>query len=379
MNTSSKAPNSADMEFSGDEWLRYTRHIQLPQFGLEGQQKLKHKKVLIVGAGGLGSPVALYLAAAGVGTLSLIDHDDVDISNLQRQILFTHSDVGLNKAERGKKHLNALNNDIVINAIAQRFEGELAEQLICEHDLILDCTDNFATRYQINDLCFKHQKPWIFASIYQFSGQCALFSPGNACFRCLFPDYPENVDDCNAAGVIGVLPGLLGTLQASEAIKQLAGLASPLDGSLLLVDAMQLSFRTIKLAACSECACCSGTSTEPGKKLSDDYVLPACDSTNNSTTNLTIEQFEQALNGGNYTLLDVRSAAEHQAFNIGGKNLALAQIENGDRPTEARKDILLYCQSGVRSAKAAELLGQQGLKAFSLQGGLLNWLRSGRR
>ena len=235
-------------EFNAHEWLRYTRHIQLPQVGAEGQSQLKNSTVLIVGLGGLGSPVSLYLAAAGVGHLILIDHDAVDISNLQRQIVFKEHQVDHNKAEAAAKALKELNSHIQISAITEGFTPDNAKHWIAQADLVLDCTDNFATRYLINDTCKQLGKSWVFASIHQFSGQCALFTPDGPCFRCLFPDYPHNVDDCNSAGVIGVLPGLLGCLQANETLKYLCSIESPLKGKLLLVDALQLQFHHIALS-----------------------------------------------------------------------------------------------------------------------------------
>ncbi|WP_370981359.1 molybdopterin-synthase adenylyltransferase MoeB [Agaribacterium sp. ZY112] len=359
--------------FSGDEWNRYARHIQLPQFGAEGQSKLKQSRVLIVGSGGLGSPVSLYLAAAGVGHITLIDHDHVDVSNLQRQILFDTQSLGSAKAEAGATRLKALNPHIEVVADTRRFGRDNAKELIGQVDLVLDCTDNFATRYLINDLCFELKKSWVFASIYQYSGQCAVFSPGKGCFRCLFPDYPQNIDDCNAAGVIGVLPGLLGTLQANEALKLLAGQKSPIDGNLLLVDAMQLSFRKIQLARCSDCLCCGETPAKTDQ-LSEYYQLPSC-AVNNNKNEITKEQFDELLNSESYVILDVRSEQEHRAFNLGGRNIPLNELENTLSEFNNDTCFLCYCQSGIRSNKAAELLQEKGHKALSLKGGLLSYVK----
>ena len=187
--------------FSSHEWLRYTRHLQLPNFGVAGQSKLKASHVLVVGAGGLGSPVCLYLAAAGVGHITIVDGDHVDITNLQRQIIFTTADIGQSKSVCAKDRLLSLNPEINVNAIEDHLSVDNASTLIGAVDLVLDCTDNFSTRYLINDTCVALKKPWVFASIYQFSGQCALFTPNSACFRCLFPEAPQNIDDCNKINV----------------------------------------------------------------------------------------------------------------------------------------------------------------------------------
>ena len=239
--------STIDTTFTASEWLRYTRHIQLPQLGAEGQARLKQSHVLIVGCGGLGSPVSLYLAAAGVGHITLIDGDTVDITNLQRQILFGTEQVGENKAESGKQRLQDLNPDIDVSTVTSHLTPENAEDLITAADLVIDCTDNFSVRYLINDLCVENKKPWLFAAIHQFKGQCALFLPEEACFRCLFPEVSADVEDCNTAGVLGVLPGILGTFQATEAIQYLAGLPTPLKNNLLLVDALDFNFQKIKI------------------------------------------------------------------------------------------------------------------------------------
>ena len=226
--------NTNNSLFSADEWLRYTRHIQLPQIGASGQSRLKHSRVLIVGAGGLGSPLALYLAAAGIGNITIVDGDTVEVTNLQRQILFSTNDIGQSKAAIAKAKLHALNPHIHVNAIEQHLSVDNVDGLIGESDLVVDCTDNFATRFLINDRCVQFKKPWVFASIFQFSGQCSLFTPQSACFRCLFPEPPKDAPDCNAAGVVGVLPGLLGTIEANEAIKYLAGIETTLENQLLI-------------------------------------------------------------------------------------------------------------------------------------------------
>jgi adenylyltransferase/sulfurtransferase len=368
MNPDSSSP------FSESEWLRYTRHIQLPQIGAAGQLKLKQARVLIVGAGGLGSPVSLYLAAAGVGHITLVDGDIVDTTNLQRQILFTQQDVGQSKAMAGQTRLSALNPDIEVTAITEHFTLHNGAQWVEQADLVLDCTDNFATRYLINDLCAYFKKPWVFASIHQFSGQCALFTPGqgHACFRCLFPESPTNIADCNAAGVLGVLPGMLGIFQANEALKYLAGLPTPLNNTLLLIEALDLTFRKIKLAQNKDCVVCQQHLAP--SELTEFYQFE-CASETCSPQEITTSEFESLKNNENIRLLDVRTVAERNAFHIGGQHIPLSELEHAYHSLENTKTIVCYCQSGMRSLKAAQLLNQLGYDAKSLRGGLAALLK----
>lgn len=356
-------------EFTSSEWLRYTRHLQLPQFGVVGQQQLKQSRVSIVGAGGLGSPVSLYLAAAGVGHITIVDGDTIDLTNLQRQILFTTEQVGLSKAECARERLSALNPEIELTAVSESLSTSNADDLFDRQDLIMDCTDNFATRYLINDSCVKKNIPWLFASIYQFSGQCALFTPNTACFRCLFPEPPEGLADCNDAGVIGVLPGLLGTLQANEALKYLAGLSCPLHNSLLLVEALDLSFRRIQLAKNLQCRVCG---TNKHEIDTTDYQL-TCKVSNEEAYTLSVAEYKRwQAEDRDYQLLDVRTQAERAAFHIGGDHLPLDQLKEKDLTRD--KLIICYCHSGQRSQAAVEQLRQVGIEAYSLQGGIAGYL-----
>lgn len=381
------------LPFSPSEWLRYTRHLQLPQVGVEGQLRLKRARVLIVGAGGLGSPVSLYLAAAGLGHITIIDGDKIDLTNLQRQILFTTEQVGQSKAECAKQHLLALNPDIEVEAIAEHLSLNNAQALIEAVDLVVDCTDNFATRYLINDLCVLTKTPWLFASIYQFSGQCALFTPlknkQSACFRCLFPESPgANVADCNTAGVLGVLPGLLGTLQANEVIKYLAGLPCPLENTLLMVEATDLEFKKIQLAKNPDCPVCSQKTV---KLKESDYVMDGfmdgeqlnCslsdkpeESESNNTIGLDAKTFLRYKELPDYCVLDVRGQQERESFNIGGEHIPLDELEQTLKGLNKDKTFLCYCQTGVRSLKAVKLLGEHHFSAQHLEGGLVNLLKS---
>ncbi len=368
--------------FNDNEWLRYTRHIQLPQVGVSGQVKLKQSRVLVIGSGGLGSPVLLYLAAAGVGHLTVIDGDSVELSNLQRQVVYREGDLGQPKAATAQQHLKALNSTITVKAIDQDFSIDTGEALIKAHDLIIDCTDNFATRYLINDLCVQWRKPWLFASVYQFSGQCALFVPGGACFRCLFPKPPKDIPDCNTAGVLGVLPGMVGLFQANEAIKYLVGLPTPLSNNLLLIEALDLEFRKIQLQTHPDCLAC-GTANTVGQ-LSDAYqagcatdISPGIPSGNVQPLLVSAERFNKDRNDGSTYILDVRSKPEREAFHIGGDHLDLELLKEGAEASQhlsRELTIICYCQSGQRSLEAAQQLREAGFKAYSLEGGLGGWL-----
>ncbi len=360
-----------DSVFSASEWLRYTRHLQMPQVGVKGQQRLKNSHVLIVGAGGLGCPVSLYLAAAGIGHITIIDGDTVDLTNLQRQIVFTTDQIGQSKAECVKQRLLALNPEIHVESVVSHLTIDNADALVQQADLILDCTDNFSTRYLINDTCIRLKKPWLFASIYQFSGQCALFTPASACFRCLFPDKPTEVADCNTAGVLGVLPGLLGTLQANEAIKYLVGLPCPLENTLLIVEATDLTFKHIQLQKNIACTVCG--EKVKGIDITDYQFTCATDLTEEHE--VSSEQFNVAKGKPEFILLDVRTLEERQAFNIGGEHIPLSNISDEMGVLNKNKTILCYCQTGIRSKKAVTALVAAGFSAKSLQGGLSLWLK----
>jgi molybdopterin/thiamine biosynthesis adenylyltransferase/rhodanese-related sulfurtransferase len=372
MNIDDSNKNSTG-DFSSEEWLRYTRHLQLPQIGVSGQKKLKQSKVLIVGAGGLGSPVALYLAAAGVGQITIVDGDYVDVTNLQRQIIFTTDQVGKSKALCAKARLLALNPSIKVVAIKEHLSVNNAEDLIKSADLILDCTDNFATRYLINDTCSQYKKPWVFASIYQFSGQCALFTENSACFRCLFPDPPTDIADCNTAGVLGVLPGLLGTLQACEAVKFLTGLPCPLENNLLMVEASDLIFKKIKLNKSNHCPLCADD-THNYKIDVSNYAM-TCDVNGDDETEVSTYKFNLSRELSSSVVLDVRGQNEREAFNIGGQHIPINLLAENLSLLDQNKTILCYCQTGIRSKQAAVLLKTNGFTVKSLRGGLATFLK----
>lgn len=360
------------MLFSAEEWLRYQRHIQLPQFSVAGQQSLKQSRVLVVGAGGLGCPVSQYLAAAGVGHITLVDADRVNLSNLQRQILFTTEDVGRPKVEVARQRLLAINNTISIQAINAHLSLDNALALIEACDLVVDCSDNFNTRYLINDICAAVSKPWIYGSVLGFSGQLALFSPGECCFRCLFPE-ASDVADCNQSGVLGVMPGLIGLLQATEVIKFLAQLPGSLRGRLLLVEGLNSEMRSIKLSQSPDCIICSGKHTY--RDCAEDYQFLCAAEEISADYVLSPSQFKNVQQDNSYRLIDVRSEAEHQAFNLGGECLTVDSIVEDRHAMDVDGRYLFYCQSGQRSTRAADHLRAAGFNGvFSLQGGMAGLL-----
>lgn len=369
--------------FSEQEYLRYTRHIQLPGAGAAGQSKLKQAHVLIVGCGGLGAPVSYYLAAAGVGTITVVDNDTVELSNLQRQITFGEADIGKSKALCTKQRLQELNSDININAVDKALSVDNAAELIQAADLVLDCTDNFATRYLINDLCKVLGKRWIYASIYQFSGQCALFNPDQSCFRCVFPSAPtgDSAPNCNTAGVLGVLPGLLGTMQASEALKLLLGLPSAISNTLMLVETDNMQFQKIALQQKDNCPCCNRNAEFHFDPNCADYAsLCAADKLTDDkveSTAISAADFQQYQTREDIVLVDVRDPAEHQAFNLGGLNIPLEQLETKSQQLNLanNKTVLFYCQSGIRSQQACDLLAAKNHQAVSVEGGIEKILR----
>jgi len=348
--------------FSQAELERYSRQIALPAFGAEAQAKLKRSRVLIVGVGGLGCPASLYLAAAGVGHLTLVDDDVIQLSNLQRQILFTQNSIAGNKASTASTALINLNSNIKVDAVEQKFSASNARALIRNADLVLDCSDNFATRYLLNDACLLEGKAWLHSSLHQFSGQCALFVPGGDCYRCLYPDVSESVPNCSEAGVLGVLPGILGTLQANEAIKYLCGLPTPLAEALLLVDALQLNFRKIARKVSTDCLC----------RKTEDIELGVADNPEHPDQSIEVEKsnFEFLLKERMAQVVDVREMYERQQYNIGGLHIPLADIERAATQLDKHRPVLCYCQIGRRSQLAAESLRRLGFEAYSLKGGL---------
>ena len=351
-----------------DEMQRYSRQILLPEFGMEGQERLKNARVLIIGAGGLGSPAALYLAAMGVGTIGIIDDDKVALTNLHRQILYRESDIGESKATLAQKRLTEVNPHSTILAFDKRLTKENAIDILNGFDLVLDGTDNFATRYLVNDACLVLGIPLISASILRFEGQLTILCADNGpCYRCLFPEPPNAADapSCAEAGVIGALAGVMGTMMAMEAVKIIARIGEPLAGRLLLYDALGANVRTFHVNRDPQCPACSIPQSE--RKLFDSYEFDDC---NDNLDEITWETFTRRP----MPLIDVREEWEFRATPSTGKLIPLGSLL--DRIEELPKEeFAIVCASGIRSLRAVSSLREHGVKAKSIRGGLFS--RSG--
>ena len=369
---------------TNDEYKRYSRHLIMPEVGLEGQLKLKAAKVLCIGAGGLGSPVAMYLAAAGVGTLGIVDFDTVDFSNLQRQILHGTPDVGRPKLASAKDRLNALNPNVNIETYETALTSENALKLFEPYDVIVDGTDNFPTRYLVNDACVLLGKPNAYGSIFRFEGQASVFAMKEGpCYRCLYPEPPPPglVPSCAEGGVLGVLPGLVGVIQATEAIKLILGIGEPLIGRFLIVDALRMKLRELKLRKDPDCPVCG---THPTVTKLIDYeqfcgVRPAVPEpvSVNPTTEITSTELKQRLDRGDKLIVvDVREPHEYQINRIPGSLLMpLGDVPKRYNELDPGVEIVTQCKSGVRSGKAADFLRSVGFKkVLNLKGGILDWV-----
>jgi len=370
----------APVSLNNDEILRYSRHLIMPEVGMEGQLKLKAAKVLCIGAGGLGSPLALYLGAAGVGTLGLVDFDVVDYTNLQRQIIHRTEDVGRPKLDSAAEKLKAMNPFLNIKKFNTHLSSDNALDIFREFDIIADGTDNFPTRYLTNDACVISGKPNVYASIFRFEGQASVFGmPDGPCYRCLYPEPPPPglVPSCAEGGVLGILPGLLGVIQATEVIKLILGSGDPLVGRLLLVDALAMRFRELKLRKNPDCPVCGKNPTL--KKLIDYQEFcgirgeeaPA----EVTTSEMQVEELKLRLDrGDDLFVLDVREPHEYQICNIGGHLIPLGDLPRRVNELDTSKEIVAHCRSGVRSAKAVNFLRQAGFKkVHNLAGGILAW------
>jgi sulfur-carrier protein adenylyltransferase/sulfurtransferase len=366
------------------EIKRYSRHLILPEVGVDGQRKLKAAKVLCIGAGGLGSPVALYLAAAGVGTIGIVDFDVVDYSNLQRQILHGTSDVGRSKLDSARDKLVALNPEVKIELYDTALSSENALDLFRPYDVIVDGTDNFPTRYLVNDACVLLRKPNAYGSIFRFEGQASVFGLENGpCYRCLYPEPPPPglVPSCAEGGVLGVLPGLVGVIQATEALKLILGVGEPLIGRFLIVDALRMKFRELKLRKDPDCPVCG---THPTVTELIDYeqfcgVAPAAsDATQpgDDTREISAVELKARLDRSDrLVVLDVREPQEYQINRIDGSVLIpLGELGQRYGELDPSVEIVAQCKSGVRSAKAADFLREKGYRVKNLKGGILDWI-----
>ncbi len=368
---------------SQNEIARYSRHLIMPEVGMEGQQRLKAASVLLIGAGGLGSPLGLYLAAAGVGRIGLVDFDVVDFSNLQRQVLHGTPDVGRPKLQSAKDRLQAINPEVRLDLYETRLSSANALELFAPYDIVIDGTDNFPTRYLVNDACVLLKKPNVYGSIFRFDGQASVFAPpAGPCYRCLYPEPPPpgEVPSCAEGGVLGILPGLIGCIQATEAVKLILGKGTPLIGRLLLYDALQMSFQEFKVRRNPKCPMCGDHPTITQLIDYEQFCgvrgqeAPAAPT--NSMAEMTAAQLKQRLDRGEALyVLDVRNPEEFQICRIPGSTLLpLPELARRFAEVPRDRDVVVHCKSGMRSAKAIALLKQQGFtKLMNLKGGILAW------
>ena len=377
----SEAANG-NVTLSKEEVMRYSRHLIMPEVGMDGQLKLKQAKVLCIGTGGLGAPLGLYLAAAGVGRIGLVDFDSVDLTNLQRQILFGTNDIGRSKIEAAEERLRGLNPDIQIDQFETRLTSDNALDILKNYDIVVDGTDNFPTRYLVNDACVILGKPNVYGSIFRFEGQITIFgAPGGPCYRCLYPEPPPPglVPSCAEGGVLGVLPGIVGAIQAAETLKLIIGKGEPLIGRLLLFDALAMRFRELKLRKNPECPACGEHPTIT--KLIDYAEFcgvrgeEAADPIQSTVPEIAPRELKARLDrGDDLFVLDVREPHEYQICNLGGHLIPLGELSRRVNELDSSREIVAHCRSGKRSAEAVEFLRGAGFrKVLNLKGGILAW------
>jgi sulfur-carrier protein adenylyltransferase/sulfurtransferase len=370
-------------ELTPDDLSRYSRHLILPEVGMEGQRRLKAAKVLCVGTGGLGSPLAFYLAAAGIGTLGLVDFDVVDASNLQRQIIHSTKDIGRKKLDSAEEKLKALNPALNVVKHETMLTSANALEILKDYDVVADGTDNFPTRYLVNDACVLLGKPNAYGSIFRFEGQCSVFAAENGpCYRCLYPEPPPPglVPSCAEGGVLGILPGLVGVMQATEVIKLILGKGEPLIGRLLLIDALNMRFRELKLRKNPECPVCG---TNPTVTQLIDYqqfcgiTAAAQQEANlkNGIPQISVQELKRRIDAGeDVQLIDVREPWEAQIAQIGGKLIPQNDVPNRLAEIDRDREVVVHCKGGGRSQRIAEFLRQQGYeRVANLAGGIGAW------
>lgn len=370
-----------DVQLSHEEIRRYGRHLIMPEVALEGQKKLKAASVLLVGAGGLGSPLALYLAAAGVGRIGLIDFDVVDPSNLQRQVLHSTLDVGRSKLESARERIAGLNPHVEVETYETMLTSENALDLLQGYDVIVDGTDNFPTRYLVNDACVLLKKSNVYGSIFRFEGQATVFSSESGpCYRCLYPEPPPPglVPSCAEGGVLGVLPGIIGTIQAAETLKLILGAGTSLIGRLLLFDALKMQFRELKIRKNPECPVCGKS---PSIQQLIDYEafcgvpIEPTDGAGVRADEITVGELKEWRDrGDDIFLLDVREPHEYAIVNIGGHLIPLNELPGRVHELDSSKEIVVHCHHGPRSRRAVDFLKQTGFKKVkNLIGGIDHW------
>jgi adenylyltransferase/sulfurtransferase len=365
------------VQLGAEELKRYSRHLIMPEVTREGQKRLKAASVLCIGAGGLGSPAALYLAAAGVGTLGIVDFDRVDLTNLQRQILHGTKDIGRSKLESARDRLLDINPEIQLELHECRFSSDNAEQIVTDYDFVVDGSDNFATRYLSNDVCVFAQKPNVYGSVFRFEGQATVFAPhlDGPCYRCLFPEPPppDSVPNCAQAGVLGVLPGIIGMLQAVETIKLILGIGEPLIGRLLHFDALKVHFRELKLRRDARCPVCGENPTIFAPIDYDQFcagreegIVPA----------ISVQELKRRMDASEgFQLIDVREPFEFEIARIeGAKLIPLGDIAERADELQREQPIIVHCHSGRRSAQGVRLLRERGFtNVYNLEGGIDAW------
>ena len=362
---------------SREELERYSRHLLLPEVGLAGQQKLKNSRVLIVGAGGLGSPLALYLAAAGVGHLGIVDFDNVDVTNLQRQVMHGTKDIGRPKLDSARDRVGDVNPHVHVETYATALTSANALEIVRDYDAVVDGTDNFPTRYLVNDACVLTGRPNVYGSIFRFEGQASVFATENGpCYRCLFrePPPPGMVPSCAEGGVLGVLPGLVGTIQATEVLKLLLGIGTPLIGRLLLVDALRMQFRTLALRRDPECPACGTHELQELIDYEDFCGLHQVAAT--GVPEITPREFaDRRARGDDLVLIDVREPHEWEIAHIPGARLIpLATLGDAIPTLDPAREMVVHCKGGSRSARAVRQLQDAGFtRVWNLAGGIGRW------
>ncbi|MEA3204714.1 MAG: sulfur-carrier protein adenylyltransferase/sulfurtransferase [Verrucomicrobiota bacterium] len=373
-----------NIDFSNDEIARYSRHLIMPEVTLDGQKRIKAASVLCLGAGGLGSPIALYLAAAGIGRMGLIDYDIVDFSNLQRQILHGTDDVGRKKLNSAKDRIKAVNPNVQVDLHDTMFRSDNAMQLVQDYDIVIDGTDNFPTRYLSNDVCVLLKKPNIYGSIFRFDGQCTVFAPhlGGPCYRCMFPEPPPPgmVPSCAEGGVLGVLPGMIGVMQAIEAIKMIIGIGDSLIGRLVSFDALQMRFKEFKIRKDPNCPICGEHPTIHELIDYDQFCgIPQADAETAKEMDvptITATELKTRIDRQDkFVLIDVREPFEYEISRIpGSKLIPLGELPARLSELDSADDIVLHCKMGGRSAKALRILQEAGFRKLNnLQGGITAW------
>ncbi len=368
---------SSAMRLSAEELQRYSRHLMMPEVTSEGQRRLKAARILCIGAGGLGSPAALYLAAAGVGTIGIVDFDDVDLSNLHRQILHGTKDIGRSKLESARDRLRDINPEIEIELHKCRFSSENASQLVAQYDVVVDGSDNFPTRYLSNDVCVFARRPNVYGSVFRFEGQTTVFAPhlGGPCYRCLFPEPPppDSVPNCAQAGVLGVLPGIIGMLQAIETIKLIVGIGETLVGRLLHFDALKVKFRELNLRRDPGCPVCG---ENPTIFSPIDYEQFCGGRNEEAIPTMSAPELKRKMDACEpFELIDVREPFEYEIARIdGAKLIPLGEIAERVNELQRERPIVVHCHSGQRSAQAVRLLQQRGFaNLYNLEGGIDAW------